>query len=313
MTTSSVDLLPGSTMACASSRARRRRDGRRPAWVAAAIGPGLVVVSSLAVQLGAASSKDVLVVIAPGAVTGVRFSIAAAVLMVLARSRLRGRSRAQWAAIVGFGIVLALSNWSFTEAIARIPLGTAVALEFCGPFAIAALGSRRLRELGSVALAASGVVLIAQPAAAGSASGVGFGLLAGACWAGYTLLSARVGRHTTGLDGLALAAVVAALLAAPATATALPKLDATVVVPLAVSAVLGVVAAFSLELETLRRTDTRTVAVLFSWEPAVAALVGLIALDQVLSAPALLGIGAVVLAGTMVTVHGASPPTPGGR
>lgn len=131
--TSSVDLLPGSTMACASSRARRRRDGRRPAWVAAAIGPGLVVVSSLAVQLGAASSKDVLVVIAPGAVTGVRFSIAAAVLMVLARPRLRGRSRTQWAAIIGFGIVLALSNWSFTQAIARIPLGTAVALESVAP------------------------------------------------------------------------------------------------------------------------------------------------------------------------------------
>ena len=62
-----------------------------------------------------------------------------------------------------FGVVLGAMNVTFYEALDRIPLGTAVTIEFLGPIAVATLLSHRRLDLVWVVLAACGVVLLAAP------------------------------------------------------------------------------------------------------------------------------------------------------
>ena len=126
-----------------------------------------------------------------------------------------GRARVDLAV---FGVALGAMNLCFYLAIARLPLGTAVAIEFSGPITVAALGSRRPRDLAAVGLAAAGVVLLADVQWAGNAAGVGFALASAALWAGYIVWGRRVGSFgaAAGLDGLALSTAAGALVVAPA-------------------------------------------------------------------------------------------------
>ena len=107
-------------------------------------------------------------------------------------------------------------NLSFYEALDRIPLGVAVTFEFVGPLAVAVVGSHRALDLVWVALAAAGILLLADFGGCGlDTAGVALALLAGAFWAAYILLSARTGRAFPGGAGLALAMVVASALLVP--------------------------------------------------------------------------------------------------
>ncbi len=64
---------------------------------------------------------------------------------------------------LAFGTAVAFMNVSFYEAIARIPLGSAVVIEFLGPLLVAALGRRTWQHFGFVLLAALGVVALSHP------------------------------------------------------------------------------------------------------------------------------------------------------
>ena len=138
-------------------------------------------------------------------------------LLAIARPALGGRSRRDWLVVVAFGLTLGVMNWSIYQSFARIPIGLAVTIEFVGPLTLAVLGSRRPRDLVWVGLAGLGVLLLGVQPGDLTWAGVGFALLAGASWAAYILLSAQTGRRWPGIDGLALASVVAALLLTPLT------------------------------------------------------------------------------------------------
>jgi len=131
---------------------------------------------------------------------------------------LRGRSRADWTAVLLFGLISAAMNWSFYEALHRLPLGVAVTIEFTGPLAVAVAGSRRLLDGLWVLLAGAGVVLLALRGGHHGihAAGLVLALVAAACWAMYILLSQRVGRTFAQLDGLAIALGVGTLVVLPA-------------------------------------------------------------------------------------------------
>jgi inner membrane transporter RhtA len=221
------------------------------------------------------------------------------VLVALFRPRLRDHAHRSLALAALFGAVLFGMNVCFYHAIARIPLGVAVTVEFVGPLGVALIGSRRRLDLAWVALAAIGIVALVPASGHGlSLLGVVFALLAGCMWGAYILLNARIGREFSDTSGLALAMVVAALLSLPG-GVAQGSGRLLVAVVLAKGFAVGVLSSalpYSLELEALRRIATGVFGVLMSLEPAVAALVGWLVIGQSLSLRQTGGIALVVFA-----------------
>ena len=212
-----------------------------------------------------------------------------------------------------FGLVLAGMNLSFYASIDRIPLGVAVSLEFVGPLAVAVAGSRRWSDLVWVGLAVAGILALTQPGGTRPVDGLGvaFALLAGCCWGGYILLSARVGRSFEGGTGLSLAMCFAALVTLPVgVASAGSRL---VDIPtLALGCAVGMLSSaipYSFELEALRRITPPVFGVLMSLEPAMAALAGLVVLGQGLSVRTLVGMGLVISASIGASRRTTEAPT----
>jgi inner membrane transporter RhtA len=259
----------------------------------------LTVGGILSVQSGAAVAFNLFDELGPAGTVLVRIGFAALVLMALWRPRVRGESRGALQMAALFGFVLAAMNQSFYLGLDRVPLGIAVTLEFVGPLAVAVAGSRRPRDLLWVALAAGGILLL-SPGLGDELDllGAGFCLLAGGLWAAYIILSQRVGQAFAGGHGLALALAFGTILLLPggvaqggADLLAPELLAAGFAVAMLSSAI-----PYSLELEALRYLPSGTFGVLMSLEPAAAALVGFLALDQGLSANELLAIAMVVAA-----------------
>lgn len=267
----------------------------------------LVLLAVVSVQFGGALAATLLPLVGVAGSVALRLGIAAIVLLAVARPRLRGRSRADWGVVVGFGAALAAMNTSFYASLERLPIGVAVTIEFTGPLLLAAALSRRAIDLLAVGFAAVGVVLIAEVATVDWAHldliGIGLALLAGACWAGYIVLSGRAGARFEGIEGLALAMGVAALAVGPVgVVTAGEALwhAETLLRGLGI-ALLSSILPYSLELLALRRLDARVFGTLLSLEPAVAGLAGLVLLGQRLAPIQLVGMALVVAASGAVT------------
>jgi inner membrane transporter RhtA len=260
--------------------------------------PALVIGAVVSVQLGSATATTLFDQVGPAGAVLYRLLFAAILLLAIWRPVLMEAGREGVMLVIAFGVTLAGMNLSFYESLDRIDLGIAVTFEFVGPLLVGLLGSRRALDLVWVACAAIGVLLLTRPSGSASAAGIGFALLAGGFWAAYILLSARVGQAFSGGRGLALAmGVAAALMVIPGTAAAGGDLlDPGAAAVGAATAVLSSVIPYSLELEALRRIAVGTFGVLMSLEPAVAALIGLVALDQGLAAIDVLGIALVVVA-----------------
>ena len=177
-------------------------------------GVALAVASMTTIQLGAALSEPMFDGIGVAGTVALRLALAALILWPFARPRLRGRSREDLGAAVALGACSGLLTLAFFEAISRIPLGVAVTIEFLGPLGVALAGSRRPRDVGWVLAAGAGVALLTLGDGAGEpldATGVAFALVSAVCWAGYILLTKRVGARWPGLEGLSVSLVVAAL------------------------------------------------------------------------------------------------------
>ena len=247
----------------------------------------MVIGAIVSVQTGAAFATELFDEVGPVGTVMLRLAFAALLLVAIWRPSLAALRGAHASDVLAFGIVLAGMNTSFYLALDRIPLGIAVTLEFVGPLGVAFAASRQRADFVWAGLAAAGIVLLSPSLGDGlDALGAGLALLAGAFWGAYIVLSARIGRAFSGGDGLALAMLVAAaVLLIPGVAAAGDDLlDPTVLgVGLAV-AVLSSALPYSLELEALRRLPQGTFGVLMSLEPAVAALVGFVGLDQGLAA-----------------------------
>jgi inner membrane transporter RhtA len=201
-------------------------------------------------------------------------------------------------------------NAAIYQSFARIPLGVAVTIEFLGPLVIAIAASRRLVDLLWAALAFTGVLLLARGDGEVNLAGVAFALLAGAAWAAYILLSAATGRRFAGSSGLAAASVMAAVVMLPMGAV---SGGAALLSPHLLLLGLGVgllssVIPYTLELEALRRIPARVFGILMSLEPAVAALVGLVVLGEILSAREWAAIGCVMIACIGATRGSKEPP-----
>jgi inner membrane transporter RhtA len=265
----------------------------------------LVLVGILSVQFGAGVAKSLFDEVAPTTIVWLRLVTSAVVLAVVARPALRGRSRSDWLVAIALGASLGIMNWAIYQSFLRIPLGVAVTLEFLGPLTLAVIGSRRPRDLLWVALAAVGVAVLGLAGDSGSVSLAGalFALLAGAMWASYILLSAQTGRRWPGLDGLAVASVVATLLLTPAAVGTGggDLLDPRILMLGAAVGLLSSVIPYSCEMVALRTIRPSVFSILMSLEPAAAALAGIVVLGEFLSLPQWLAMACIIIASVGAT------------
>jgi inner membrane transporter RhtA len=259
---------------------------------------GLVLGAVVSLQVGAAFAKGLFDELGAAGTVWLRLAVAAVVLLAAWRPRVRALGSRQLGVAAVFGLTLAAMNLCIYEAMARMPIGLAVTLEFVGPLGVAVAGSRRPLDLAWVGLAGAGVVALSGGGSDLDPAGVAFALAAGGFWAGYILLGARVGRAIPGGGGLALAMGVGAVAVAP---IGLPSggaalLDPGLLAAGAAVALLSSIVPYSLELEALRRLPARTFGVLMSLEPAVAALAGFALLGEGLSTLEVAAVGMVVAA-----------------
>ena len=259
----------------------------------------LVLGGIVSVQVGAAFATTLFDELGPGGTVFLRIAFAAVLLLAIWRPPLRLGEGVARRDVVLLGLVLAGMNLSFYVALDRIPLGIAVTLEFIGPLGVAIAGSRRRLDLLWIGLAAAGILLLSPvPGSDLDGLGVVMALVAGCFWGAYILLTARVGRALPGGGGLAIAMTIAAVAIVPVGLAdgGDALLDGELLAIGLAVAVLSSALPYSLELEALRRLPENTFGVLMSLEPAVAATVGFVGLDQYLAAREVVAIGLVLAA-----------------
>ena len=259
----------------------------------------MAVGSMTLVQLGLALSVPLFGQIGPMGAVWMRLAWAAVILAVVVRPRPWRFRRPVLLATVTLGAVTAGVTMLFMASVARLPLGTASALEFLGPLGVAVARGRGARRLLWPGLAAAGVLLLTHPwQGGGSLVGVLCALGAALCWAAYILLTQAVGDEVAGLQGLAVSIGVAALVSTPFAAGDIGRALAPhlLLAGLGLALLLPVIP-FSLEMYALRRLTTAAFGTLMCLEPALAVLAGLVLLGQVPQALSLAGVAFVVVAG----------------
>jgi inner membrane transporter RhtA len=266
----------------------------------------MAVASMSCVQLALALSVRLFDQLSPMGTVGLRLAWAGVLLLILIRPRPRDFTGSDLRACCILGVVTGGLMLFFILAAARIPLGTASALEFLGPLTVAICGGGRKRW---AAAAAAGVVALTQPWRGGiDPAGLAFALGSAVCWAAYILLTQRVGDRVTGLRGLAVSIPVAAAVAMLAAgASGLGTVTWPLLGIMLALALLHPVLPFSLEFLALRRLNAAAFGTLMSLEPAIALAAGLLLLGQVPGPAPAAGVILVVIAGIGATRAGARP------
>ncbi|MFF2841088.1 DMT family transporter [Paenarthrobacter sp. NPDC057981] len=280
--------------------------GGLPPW-------SMAVAAMMAVQLSNALSVSVIGQIGPAGTAWMRMCFGVVFLWMVSRPAIRSLRRRDLPALIALGVVTGFMTTFFLAAVERIPLGTAVAIEFLGPLTVAGIMSHRRKALVWPLLAFIGVVLLTEPwHGAIDLVGVGFALAAGVCWGLYNVLTQHVGDRFSGISGLSLTIPVAALATLP---FGLPQvLGGSLewwVLPMAAGiALITPVIAFGLEMLALRRMTHTAFGTLLSIEPAFGVLIGLLVLAQSPTLMQLVGVALVVVAGTAAQQDGKRAPKP---
>jgi len=268
------------------------RRGGVPPWL-------LAVAAMLSVQMGSALSVGLIGQVGPAGTAWLRLTAGALIFLAVARPPLREVRRRDVLPLVGLGVATGLMTIAFLSAIERIPLGTAVAIEFLGPLTVAAVRSHSRSALVWPSLALAGVLLMTRPwLGEVDLVGIGFAVLSGTGWATYILLTQVVGDRFTGIRALSLTIPVAALTAA---AMGVPQAWGGITwgaVAAAVGlAVLLPVLPFALEMLALRRMTHTAFGTLMAVEPAIGTMLGLAVLAQRPTPAQVVGVLLVVAAG----------------
>ena len=260
-----------------------------------------VLLAMITIQSGASIAKQLFPQIGPDGTTALRLGFSALVLWLVFRPWRALPKGRDWQAIVVYGLCLGGMNILFYLAIARIPLGIGVALEFTGPLAVALFSSRRKRDLMWVACAIAGILLLLPDMRGTDALdpvGVILALAAGACWAGYILFGKKTNSQSSGGITVALGMTVAAAVLVPTGfITQGAALLSWEVLPLGfLVGILSSAIPYSLEMVALRNMTSQNFSVFMSMEPAIAALAGFIILAELLTLWQWLAIGLVIVA-----------------
>ena len=266
--------------------------------------------SMLCVQVGLALSLGLMDQIGVEGAAWLRLVWAGVLLLVIVRPRPSAFTKTMFLTCVVLGVVTAAITMLFMASVARIPLGTASALEFLGPLGVAVLHGRGRNRFVWPGLAAAGVVLLTQPWAGDvDLLGVLYALAAAVCWGSYILLTQRVGDGVEGVNGLAVSMGVAAVFSTLVVGSSvIPRITPEILLLGIGLAILLPVVPFTLELMALRRLTTASFGTLMSLEPAFAMLIGFLVLSQAPGVVGVVGICLVVVAGIGAARAGARTP-----
>lgn len=273
----------------------------------------MAVAAMLAVQLSNALSVSVIEQVGAAGTAWLRMCFGVVFLWMIARPAIRSLRRKDLPALLALGVVTGFMTTFFLAAVERIPLGTAVAIEFLGPLTVAALMSKHRKALKWPLLAFIGVVLLTEPwNGSVDLAGVGFALAAGACWGLYNVFTQHVGDRFSGISGLSLTIPIAALATLPVGLPQVVRGDFTWwVLPAAAGiALISPVVAFGLEMLALRRITHTAFGTLLSIEPAFGILIGLLILAQTPTLMQVVGIAVVILAAAASQRGGVRANTP---
>jgi inner membrane transporter RhtA len=274
-----------------------------------------LLVAMVSVQTGAALVKGLFPRVGVAGATTLRLALASVMLLAVWRPWRRLPKARETRSLLIYGVAMGIMNLCFYSALARIPLGIAVALEFSGPLAVAMAASHRAVDFAWVALAALGLIALLPLGLAHeplSPAGIAFALAAGGCWALYIVFGQKAGSLHGGMTA-ALGTVIGALVIIPfGLAQAGAALLDPSLLPIACAvALLSSALPYSLEMFALTRLPTRTFGVLMSGEPALGALSGWCFLHEHLSLVQWAAVASIMLAtaGSTITSRRAAPPT----
>ncbi len=266
----------------------------------------VLLISMLSLQGGASLAKTLFPTVGATGITALRLGFGTAILCLIFKPwRLRFRPEQRMPLII-YGLALGTMNFLFYLSIRTVPLGIAVGLEFVGPLTLALLGSRRPLDFLWVILAVIGLWFL-LPFSTGITSvdpiGALFALGAGVCWAVYILSGQRAGAEH-GAATVAIGSLIASLIFVPVGLTfAASGIWQWSVVPVAILvAFLSTALPYSLEMMALTRLPARIFGTLMSLEPAVAALSGMLYLNESLSGVQCLALLAIILASSGATL-----------
>jgi len=269
-----------------------------------------VLLAIISFQGGAAIAKGIFPVLGAAATSSLRIVLSAVILVIFNRPNLRSVTSAQWRLIVLYGLTLGAMNTIFYMAIARIPLGLGVTLEFIGPLALALAGSKRMIDFLWVLLAATGIVLIAPWSNNGlDVLGILLALLAGALWAAYILLGGRISKVMDGGKAVTLGMIIASVVVLPVAVGngLLIHFKPAMLLPGLALALLSSAIPFTLEMHALRKIPAKTFSILMSMEPAVAAFSGLLFLHEYLSVYEWFAVALIIVASAGAALTGKKP------
>lgn len=276
-----------------------------PRWAQAL--PLLAVFGSVvALGVGTSFAKQLFPVVGSLGTTALRVGFSALLLLLIWRPWRKPLSRAEVMSLIRYGVALGCMNLMFYQSLKTIPFGVAVAIEFSGPLTLAVFTSRQRIDFLWIALAIAGLALLlpfgnisidGNDAQALNPEGVLCALVAAVFWAAYILFGKRVGHlhagHSVSL-GLSVAAITVVPFGIWHAGSALwqPQILLAGLVVGAISSAIPI----SLEMVALKRLTPGAFGVMTSMEPAVAALLGLLVLNEQLTAPQWLAIGLVMCA-----------------
>lgn len=265
--------------------------------------PMLLLLAAMAsFQLGASLATNLMNHSNPFVATALRQGFSALFLIIWVRLWRFDWRGVKLGPLVIYGLSLSLMNLTFYMAIARIPLGIAVAIEFIGPLFVGIISSRKPLDFLWILVATLGLALllpITQFSSNLDVKGILFAILAAIGWALYIISGHHLGKNIAGLNAVAIGMAISAFITIPLGVWQSGEMTLSAIEFLGYGAVLGLLSSaipYSIEMFALKKLQRRSFSLLMSLEPALAALVGAFLLSQVLGLPQKVAIGLIILA-----------------
>lgn len=266
------------------------------------IGIVTLIGSMLSISLGNSFAKGLFHELGAEGTTFYRLFFSAILLWLAWRPWRFSLNWQQFKLIAAYGISLGLLNFFFYLALQTIPLGIAVAIEFCGPLGLALFASRKKVDFIWIILVIIGLLFLIPNNLTGTDSldtaGLVYISIAALLWALYIVIGQRMSGIHPG-QASAWGISISSLTVLPFAIHHLGFEDLWHPELLGIGFIVGLLSSaipYSLEMIALRSLERKTFGVLLSLEPAFSTVVGAIILHEYLTLQQMTAIVCIIVA-----------------